>query len=78
MPHITEYEVETKFIERLESLGYTYTQLNNYTDVLSNFRLQLASFNAKKLMEVKGKAAFSDAEYSPDAFPVSFLPAQSS
>ena len=24
MAHITEYEVETKFIERLESIGYDY------------------------------------------------------
>ena len=54
MPHISEYEVEAKFIDRLESLGYTFAPLNNYDDVLANFRLELAKFNAKKLIEAKG------------------------
>ncbi len=63
MPHISEYDVETKFIERLGSLGYNYVTLKNYDDVLANFRLKLAEFNADKLMEVKGKASFSDAEF---------------
>ena len=35
MPHISEYEVEAKFIDRLESLGYTFAPLNNYDDVLA-------------------------------------------
>ena len=30
MPHISEYEVETKFIDRLESIGYKYAELKNY------------------------------------------------
>lgn len=29
MPHISEYEVETKFIDRLESIGYHYVELGN-------------------------------------------------
>ena len=63
MPHISEYEVETKFIDRLESLGYTFAPLNNYDDILANFRLELAKFNAKKLIEAKGEASFTDAEF---------------
>ena len=63
MPHISEYEVEAKFIDRLESLGYTFAPLNNYDDVLANFRLELAKFNAKKLIEAKGEASFTDAEF---------------
>ena len=42
MPHISEYEVETKFIDRLESIGYQYADLKNYDDVLRNTRAQLA------------------------------------
>ena len=30
MPHLSEYEVETRFLDRLESLGYTFAPLNNY------------------------------------------------
>ena len=64
MSHISEYEVETKFIDRLESIGYQYTELDNYDDVLANCRKQLAIFNAPKLVEAKGTAFFSDAEWS--------------
>ena len=63
MPHVSEYEVEVRFIERLESLGYTFAPLNNYDDVLANFRLELSKFNAAKLIEAKGEASFSDAEF---------------
>ena len=63
MPSISEYEVEAKFIDRLESLGYTFAPLNNYDDVLANFRLELSKFNAKKLIEAKGEASFTDAEF---------------
>ena len=63
MPHVSEYDVETKFIDRLESIGYQYADLSNYTDVLANFRMQLAAHNAAKLQEVKGAASFSDAEF---------------
>ncbi len=64
MPHISEYEVETKFIDRLESIGYQYAELGNYDDVLANCREQLAAFNAVKLREAKGTASFSDAEWN--------------
>lgn len=64
MPHISEYEVETKFIDRLESIGYQYAELGNYDDVLANCRKQLAAFNAPKLKEAKGSASFSDAEWN--------------
>ena len=64
MPHISEYEVETKFIDRLESIGYHYAELGNYDDVLANCREQLAAFNAVKLKEAKGSASFSDAEWN--------------
>lgn len=63
MPHISEYDVETKFIDRLESIGYNYVDLKDYSDVIENFRKQLAAFNAPKLMEAKGESAFSDAEF---------------
>ena len=64
MPHISEYDVETKFINRLELIGYQYTALQNYEDVLANCRKQLAAFNAAKLTEAKGSASFSDAEWN--------------
>ena len=64
MPHASEYDVETKFIDRLESIGYQYAELGNYDDVLANCRKQLAAFNAVKLKEAKGSASFSDAEWN--------------
>ncbi|MBM6855842.1 type I restriction endonuclease subunit R [Mediterraneibacter glycyrrhizinilyticus] len=64
MSRQSEYEVETLFIDRLESIGYQYIELSNYDDVLTNFREQLAKFNAKKLTEKKGSAEFSDAEFN--------------
>ena len=36
MAYISEYEVETKFIDRLESIGYEYIEIKNYDDVLLN------------------------------------------
>ena len=64
MPHISEYDVETKFMDRLESIGYSYAELQNYDDVIANFREKLAEFNAPKLKEAKGDAVFSDAEFN--------------
>ena len=64
LAHISEYDVETRFIDRLESIGYRYVELSNYHDVLKNARQQLAAFNASKLTEVKGDASFSDAEWN--------------
>jgi len=60
----SEYEVEIKFIERLESIGYEFISLSNYDDVLNNFRNQLAEFNKDKLIEKKGVADFSDNEFN--------------
>lgn len=60
----SEYEVESKFIERLEEIGYEYIELANYDDVIANFRAQLAKFNEAKLKEQKGIAEFSDAEFN--------------
>ena len=51
MAHISEYEVETKFIDRLESIGYEYVELKNYNDVIDNFRKQLTRFNEAKIKE---------------------------
>lgn len=64
MAHTSEYEVENMFIDRLESIGYQFVKLNDYDDVLANFREQLAKFNAKKLEEKGHAAAFSDAEFN--------------
>ena len=63
MAHISEYEVETKFIDRLESIGYEYVELKNYDDVINNFRDQLTRFNEAKIKEAKGSASLSDAEF---------------
>lgn len=60
----SEYDVEIKFIERLASIGYEYIELKNYEDVISNFRVKLAAYNADKLIEAKGTADFSDAEFN--------------
>lgn len=60
----SEYEVEIKFIERLESIGYEYVDLKNYDDLQRNFRNQLAKFNASKLIEQKGVAELSDSEFN--------------
>ncbi|MDE6020866.1 MAG: type I restriction endonuclease subunit R [Ruminococcus sp.] len=64
MGRISEYEVENLFIDRLESIGYEYVKLNNYDDVLENFKNKLAAFNKEKLIEKKGKAEFSKTEFS--------------
>ena len=65
MPRVpSEYEVETKFIDRLQELRYDYVELSDYADVLANFRTQLVAFNAKKLIEKKGVAELSDSEFS--------------
>lgn len=63
MTHVSEYEVETRFIDRLESIGYEYVDLANYHEVLANFRQQLAAFNAEKLIEKKGEATLTASEF---------------
>ena len=64
MSHISEYDVETKFIDRLESISYRYIDLDNYDDVLENARTQIAAFNATKLAEAKGTPVFTDSEWN--------------
>ena len=63
MVHVSEYDAENLFIDRLESIGYEFVQMRDYDDVVANFRKQLAAFNAEKLTETKGEATFSDAEF---------------
>ena len=43
----SEYEVEDIFIDKLTTMGYDYVQLNNYDDVIKNFRIQLCKLNEK-------------------------------
>ena len=64
MAHISEYEVENIFIDRLESIDYKFIKLDNYDNVLTNFREQLAKFNAKKLEEKGHVVSFSDTEFN--------------
>ena len=63
MSAISEYKVEELFIKRLESIGYNYIELKNYSDVLANFRRQLCKLNAQKLIEKKGTADLSQKEF---------------
>ena len=60
----SEYDVEVRFIERLGEIGFNYVELNNYEDVVKNFRTQLVAFNAEKLIEAKGEASLSETEFS--------------
>ena len=64
MSHTSEYKVEDIFIDRLEGIGYKFVKLDDYDDVLANFREQLAKFNAKKLKEKGHTASFSDTEFN--------------
>lgn len=59
----SEYEVEDIFINQLESIGYTYIQMNNYDDVISNFRKQFCKVNKDELIAAKGTAELSDREF---------------
>ena len=63
MSRISEYEVEEKFISKLESIGYDYIDLKNYADVLKNFKTQLCKLNSTKLIDKKGVADLSQKEF---------------
>ena len=63
MGAISEYKVEELFIQKLESIGYDYIDLKNYSDVLRNFREQLCRLNEHKLIEKKGSADLTDKEF---------------
>ena len=43
MAHVSEYDVESLFIDRLESIGYKFVDMANYDDVVANFREQLTA-----------------------------------
>lgn len=60
----SEYEVESLFIDRLQELQYEYVSMKNYDDVVANFRLQLCKANKEALLEAKGAAELSDAEFA--------------
>lgn len=61
----SESEVELKLIKNLTTTkGYTEVKIKNYEALVNNFRVQLAAFNAKKLIEKKGEAIFSDSEFA--------------
>ena len=60
----SEYDVEIKFIDRLEEIGYEFIELKNYDEVIRNFRNKLSEFNATKLTEAKGVAELSDSEFN--------------
>ncbi|MCM1412675.1 MAG: hypothetical protein NC305_19355, partial [Lachnospiraceae bacterium] len=59
----SEYEVESLFIDRLQEMDYTYIALNNYDDVVANFREQLCKVNRDALIAKKGTAELSDSEF---------------
>ncbi|MBQ3588707.1 MAG: type I restriction endonuclease subunit R [Oscillospiraceae bacterium] len=61
---LSEYDVENFFVERLEEMGYTYANINHYEDLLVNFRVQFCKLNEKALVEKKGVAELSDAEFN--------------
>lgn len=63
MGHTSEYQVEERFIDKLESIGYEYVELNDYSAVLNNFRKQLCKLNSQKLIEKKGISELSDKEF---------------
>lgn len=59
----SEYEVETIFIDQLESIGYEFIDMSNYDDVLANFRRQFCKVNRDVLVDGKGSTELSDAEF---------------
>ena len=59
----SEYEVESLFIDRLQEMGYSYIELKNYDDVVSNFRKQICKLNEEALKAKKDVAELSDSEF---------------
>lgn len=60
---LSEYEVESLYIDRLDELGFEYIELKNYDDVCENFRTQFCKLNSRALIEGKGVAALSASEF---------------
>lgn len=64
MPKVlSEYEVESLYIDRLSELGYEYIELKNYDDVCENFCEQFCKLNSRVLIEGKGVASLSASEF---------------
>ena len=64
MPKVlSEYEVESLYIDRLDELGYEYVELKNYDDVCENFREQFCKLNSRPLIDGKGSASLSKSEF---------------
>ncbi len=59
----SEYDVENQYIDRLIEMGYEFIPMKNYDDVYNNFREQFCKLNKNSLIEAKGVAELSDAEF---------------
>lgn len=59
----SEYAVEKQLMSQLSSMGYTPVKLSTYLDVMENLRQQICIANASALIEAKGEATLSDAEF---------------
>lgn len=60
---MSEYAVESMFIDRLVELDYPFVAIKNYDELLANFRKQLCAFNQDELIKKKGVAELSDDEF---------------
>ena len=60
----SENVVEMTLIQSLQDKGYTRVNIADHEELLENFRVQFAKFNAQKLLEKGHEAAFSDDEFS--------------
>lgn len=64
MPKVmSEYEIESLYIDRLVDMGYEYAPMKTYDDVCVNFRKQFCKLNCKELINAKGVAELTDAEF---------------
>lgn len=59
----SEYAVEKHLIEQLSHMGYRFVRMGNHDDLLTNLREQICKVNRDKLVEAKGEASLSDAEF---------------
>lgn len=59
----SEYAVEKSFIEQLSCIGYQFIKMSSHDDLLANLREQISKVNRDKLVEAKGEASLSDAEF---------------
>lgn len=61
---LSEYEVEDFLVRRLVEIGYDFVKISNHDALEDNLREQICKVNAAKLIEAKGEAFLSDAEFS--------------